>query len=65
MSEQSELRWIKSSFCESGNCVEIASTGAQILIRDSKQPQGPHLEFTRQEWEAFEAGMGRGDFRLI
>lgn len=36
--------------------------GQEIALRDSKDPQGPVLRFTRQEWDAFVAGVGAGDF---
>jgi hypothetical protein len=35
------------------------------MIRDSKDPSGPFLQITRQEWEAFAAGVARGDFGRI
>lgn len=33
-----EYRWLKSSFSEASgnNCVEIASTGAQVALRESE-----------------------------
>lgn len=44
-------RWLKG--CESAHCVEVAKTGTDVLIRDSKDPLGPVLRFTREEWENF------------
>jgi hypothetical protein len=59
-----DTRWVKSSLSfANGNCVEIAALpDGMIGIRDSKDPQGPVLRFTRGEWNAFLAGAQRGEF---
>jgi hypothetical protein len=36
----------------------------QVQVRDSKDPDGPVLAFTRREWEAFLAGCKDGEFDL-
>jgi hypothetical protein len=33
-----------------------------IGVRDSKEPDGPVLRFTRDEWLAFVDGLTRGEF---
>jgi hypothetical protein len=45
-----------------GDCIAVKSDGAQILIRDSKDPDGPVLVFTRDEWIAFLDGAKAGEF---
>ena len=47
--------WVKSSFSfANGNCVEVAELpGDSVGIRDSRDPGGPVLSFTRAEWAAF------------
>lgn len=36
-----------------GNCVQAGhKAGGHILVRDSKDPDGPHLHFTEVEWLA-------------
>jgi len=57
----------KSSFSGSVNhaCVEVAFVVAEVLLRDSKDPDGPVLHFTPQEWAAFIAGAKDGQFDLI
>ncbi|MEU4419549.1 DUF397 domain-containing protein [Actinoplanes sp. NPDC024001] len=57
-----EPRWRRSGQCSTGACVEVAKVGDQFLVRDSKQPGGAPLSFTRAEWEAFVAGVKAGDF---
>ncbi|MFC4589055.1 DUF397 domain-containing protein [Sphaerisporangium corydalis] len=46
--------WRKSGRSANGNCVEVASTGQDLLwVRDSKDVDGPVLRFSRQEWTRF------------
>ena len=49
------MNWIKSSYSTSQDeCVEVAtlSDGGRA-VRDSKDPNGPVLRFTADEWRAF------------
>jgi hypothetical protein len=54
-------RWVKSSFSfANGNCVEVAELpGDTVGIRDSRDPGGPVLRFTRAEWAVFLSRAGR------
>jgi hypothetical protein len=57
--------WRKSSFSNSGgpNCVEVAQLArGEVGVRDSKDPAGPVLVFTRAEWSAFVRGVHAGEF---
>ena len=64
--------WRKSSHCgENGACVEVAivpgsKEGSEYVItmRDSKDPDGPVLTFTPDEWHAFTLGVQDGEFDL-
>jgi hypothetical protein len=58
--------WRKSSYSgNSGNCVEVAGNLPGIVaVRDSKNPDGPKLIFTPDEWRAFAAGIRNGEFDL-
>jgi Domain of unknown function (DUF397) len=49
--------WRKSSYSNTGaNCVEIARTrSGKVVVRDSKDPRGPALAFSPDEWKAFVA----------
>lgn len=61
-SEQSPLKWIKSSFSLGGGaCVEVAEDGDAFALRDSKDPS-IHLHYTYREIEAFILGAKNGDF---
>jgi Domain of unknown function (DUF397) len=50
------LAWIKSTYSTSqgSECVEIASLAdGGRAVRDSKDPDGPVLRFTADEWRTF------------
>ena len=57
-----DATWAKSSFSFSnGNCVEVAALpGGSVAVRDSQDPAGPVLRFTRDGWDTFLAGARRG-----
>jgi hypothetical protein len=57
----------KSSHSEAhGNCVLVRLVAtieaAEVEVRDSKDPEGPVLSFTLQEWRAFTDGVKAGEF---
>ena len=59
--------WRKSSRSgnNGGNCVEVArNLPDAVAVRDSKDPGGPVLVFTREQWRAFAAEIRNGGFEL-
>jgi hypothetical protein len=56
--------WVKSSLSFSnGNCVEVAELpGDSVGVRNSRDPEGPVLKFTQDEWDAFLGGAQLGEF---
>jgi hypothetical protein len=54
MAGKRTLNWRKASYSgnNGGQCVEVSSRGP-ILVRDSKDPHGPVLEFTADTWRTF------------
>jgi uncharacterized protein DUF397 len=60
-----ELSWIVALACNGGACIRVASQGDQIVIGDSKNPKGPVLTYSRDEWKAFANGIREGDFNSL
>jgi hypothetical protein len=59
--------WVKSSRSgpTGGNCVEVAFLAdGDVAMRNSREPDGPALIFTRAEWDAFLGGARDGEFDL-
>ncbi|MCX4527413.1 MULTISPECIES: DUF397 domain-containing protein [unclassified Streptomyces] len=51
-----ELDWFKSSYSDSSDindCVEVATTPGTVHVRDSKDLQGPVLDFAPHAWAGF------------
>jgi hypothetical protein len=63
----SRAEWRKSSWSggNGGDCVEVArNLPGAVAVRDSKDPGGPKLVFTPDEWRVFTAGVTAGEFDL-
>jgi hypothetical protein len=60
--DEAGLTWRKSTHSETGTCVEVAFGADDVHVRDSKNPDGVALTFTRAEWGAFVAGIRGGEF---
>lgn len=60
----SEVHWRKSHYSNpSGNCVELAELAdGGVAMRNSRDPHGPALIYTRAEVVAFLRGAKHGDF---
>ena len=58
--------WQKSSLSTyNGNCGEVTlASDGQILMRNSRFPDGAQLSFTVPEWNAFIGGAKLGEFDL-
>ena len=60
--------WRKASFCQSGECVEVAQRNDMIVLRSSNGPRGISLgarrrvQYTTQEWQTFIRGVKAGEF---
>jgi hypothetical protein len=62
MTDTTHLGWNKSSYSNGagGNCVEMAGTDREALVRDSKDPGGPVLHFPGGAWDTFVRSVRRG-----
>ncbi|MFD4019700.1 DUF397 domain-containing protein [Streptomyces sindenensis] len=63
--ESSTQQWVKSSYSNSGTCVEwaprTASATGIVPVRDSKNPGGPALGVPATAFAAFVAGIKSGE----
>jgi len=59
-----EITFVKAP-CGSNACVEVGRSGNQWHVRDSKDPSGPVLTFSQEEWSNFVAGIHAGTFELL
>src|SRR6266568_671308 len=59
-----DVQWRKSSYSNSqGNCVEFAAMAdGSVAVRNSRDPKGPALLYTRAEIVAMIAGVKDGEF---
>ncbi len=60
------VTWTTSSFSNGagGMCVEAGAFDGGVVVRDSKNPDGPVLSFSRAEWAAFVDGVEDGELRF-
>ncbi|MBC3844681.1 DUF397 domain-containing protein [Streptacidiphilus sp. 4-A2] len=66
-SQLGEVAWLKSSASTAqGNCVEMAPLdGGEVAVRNSRDPHGPALVFTRPEIAALAVGVKAGEFDFL
>lgn len=57
--------WRRSSFCYSGECVEVAAQDGVVLIRDSKHPAAGMQRYSAGEWRSFVDAVKSGEFSDI
>jgi hypothetical protein len=62
MSGTQGFGWRKSSHSGQENCLVVRPAAGGVEVRDSKNPGGAVLAFTRDEWLAFVAGAKAGEF---
>ncbi|MEV4164960.1 DUF397 domain-containing protein [Nonomuraea dietziae] len=61
-----DLEWFKSTASASGECLEAARLpSGGMAVRDSKNLEGPVLEFTAGEWRACVAGVRNNEFDIV
>jgi hypothetical protein len=59
------LEWRKARrSANNGACVELAPAAGQVLIRDSKDQDGPVIAYSEYSWRLFVAAAKTGRFDL-
>ena len=62
---RAEWRIASHSSVNGGNCVEVArNLPGIVVVRDSKDREGPALIFGSADWQAFTAQLKNGAFDL-
>jgi hypothetical protein len=56
-----DLAWQRSSFCNIGECLEVADLGELVAVRSSKNPDGTILTFPAGIWQDFIDEVKSGD----
>lgn len=54
------LNWRRSSFCWSGECVEVAIADGEVLVKDSTRLHGIQ-RYTADEWRSFVRAVKSGE----
>jgi hypothetical protein len=54
-------QWRRSSRCSTGACVEVATGGDAVMVRDSKQPEGGNLRIDNVAWMSFITAISVGE----
>ena len=60
--EDVNIGFAKSTLSGGGGCVEVARMDDTVLVRDSKDRDGPILAFAGREWDAFLARVRAGEY---
>lgn len=57
--------WRKASHSvNNGQCVEVASARAMVMVRDSVSPSGPTISYSASTWRAFLASARTGAYDI-
>lgn len=57
---------VVSTKCDFYTCVNVSFLeDGQVAVNDTKNPDGPTLVFTKEEWDAFIEGAKNGEFDYL
>ncbi|WP_406193885.1 DUF397 domain-containing protein [Kitasatospora sp. NBC_01560] len=57
------VKWAKATASNpNDNCVEYGRLDSAVVVRDSKDADGPALAFDSRAWQSFVSGIRVGDF---
>jgi hypothetical protein len=61
--EPEALSWRKTRYSiANGDCVEVATAGGSVAVRDSKNPAGPVIKYAPGAWQIFLAATRHGNY---
>jgi hypothetical protein len=52
--------WVKSNRCDTNACTEVADLGGEVGLRNSDDPDGPVVPFSKETWANFLAAVRDG-----
>ncbi|MEU8239789.1 DUF397 domain-containing protein [Actinoplanes missouriensis] len=60
------MKWRRSSFCADSSCVEVATTGDRVLVRDGKdRDREYYLAFSKEDWAGFVEDIESGRYARL
>jgi hypothetical protein len=61
-----DTTWKKASRSGGGanQCVEVRRYNGAVQVRDSKDPDGPVLTLSREQWAEFVTAVANGEFNV-
>jgi hypothetical protein len=59
------FNWCKASFCQTGECVEIAAHEDMVIMRSSAYPDAGYVYFSPKEFGSFLAAAKAGEFDKV
>lgn len=57
-----QLVWRTASYCQSGECIQVAQQDGLIILRDSTRPDGITLTCASEEWRSLVRHIRAGGF---
>lgn len=59
------LDWYRSSYCQAGECVEIADAGDVVIMRSSVRPEVGRIYLSRKEFGYFLTAAKSGEYTRV
>jgi Domain of unknown function (DUF397) len=60
--QDASFDWYRASFCQTGECVEIATYKDTVVMRSSAHPEAGYISFSPKEFGSFLAAAKSGKF---
>ena len=57
--------WYNASSNDGSSCVDVRMRKDGVDTRNSKDPEGPQVSYTKEEWAAFIEGAKSGKFDVL